>query len=152
MVGATQSVDMINSLRNDYGRVEVTVLSVDLLPNSIDSVVIGDRLYTLLIHMEGRDEAEAHANPIEVDDGNNDVEGSGGQKQRETSDSPNNSTQEKEQGREKFNQDKYPDRGNQPNDLEAQGVIVEELNGPLTCLSKVIFPTSILLLVIVIQI
>jgi hypothetical protein len=92
-------------------------------------VVIGDRLYTLPIHVEGRDEAEAHANPMEVDDGNNDAEGSGGQKQHETSDSPNNSMQEKEQGREKFTQDKYPDRGNQPNDLEAQGVIVEELNG-----------------------
>jgi hypothetical protein len=65
-------------------------------------VAIGDRLYTLLIHVEGHDEAKAHANPMEVDDGNNDAEGSGGQKQHETSDSPNNSTQEKEQGREKF--------------------------------------------------
>jgi hypothetical protein len=73
MLAATQSVDMIRSLRNDYERAEVAVLSVDLLPNSIDSVVIGDRLYTLPIHVEGRDEAEAHANPMEVDYGNNDA-------------------------------------------------------------------------------
>jgi hypothetical protein len=46
MLGATQSVDMIRPLRNDYIRVEVAVLNVDILPNSIDSIVIGDRLLT----------------------------------------------------------------------------------------------------------
>jgi hypothetical protein len=129
MLGATQSVDMISSLRNDYGQVEVVVLSVDLLPNSIDSVIIGDRLYTLPIHVEGRDEVDIHAHHMEVDDGNNGVEGSGEQEQRETRDSPNNSTQEKEQGRENSTQDKHPDRDNQPSDLEVQGVIAEELCG-----------------------
>jgi hypothetical protein len=36
MLGATQLVNLISSLRNDYGRVEVVILNVDLLPNSID--------------------------------------------------------------------------------------------------------------------
>jgi hypothetical protein len=43
-------------------------------------VVIGDRLYTLLIHVEGRDEVDVHANSMVVDDGNNDAESNGGQK------------------------------------------------------------------------
>jgi hypothetical protein len=128
MLGAIQSVDMISSLRNDYGRVEVDVLSV-LLPNNIDSVVIDDRLYTLPIYVEGRDEVEIHVNHMEVDNGNNDAEGNGGQEQHEIRDSPNNSMQEKEQGREKSTQDKHPNRDNQPSDLEVQGVIAEELRG-----------------------
>jgi hypothetical protein len=37
MLGATQSVGMISSLRQECGRVEVAVLNVDLLPNVIDS-------------------------------------------------------------------------------------------------------------------
>jgi hypothetical protein len=53
MLGATQSVDMISSLKRDYGRVEVAVLNVDLLPNSIDTIVIGDRLFSLPIQVEG---------------------------------------------------------------------------------------------------
>jgi hypothetical protein len=36
MLGATQAVDMISSLRTDYGHVEVAVLNVDLLPGSIE--------------------------------------------------------------------------------------------------------------------
>jgi hypothetical protein len=72
MLGATQSVDMTSSLRNDYGRVEVAVLNVDLLPNSIDSVVIGDRLFTLPIQVEGRNDDIAHDFHMEVDHGNND--------------------------------------------------------------------------------
>jgi hypothetical protein len=38
MLGATQSVDMISSLKKDYDHVEVVVLNIDLLPNSIDMV------------------------------------------------------------------------------------------------------------------
>jgi hypothetical protein len=53
VLGATQSVDMVTSLRKNYGRVDVAVLNVDLLPNLIDTVVIGDRLYSLPIQVEG---------------------------------------------------------------------------------------------------
>jgi hypothetical protein len=41
MLGASQSVVMISSLRNDYNCVEVAVLNVDLLPSSIDSPNLG---------------------------------------------------------------------------------------------------------------
>jgi hypothetical protein len=54
MLGATQAVDMISSLKKDYARVEVAVLSVDLLPNLIDTMVIGDRMFSLPIQVEGR--------------------------------------------------------------------------------------------------
>jgi hypothetical protein len=43
MLGVTQTVDMVTTLRKAYGCVEVAVLNVDLLPNMIDTVVIGDR-------------------------------------------------------------------------------------------------------------
>jgi hypothetical protein len=56
MLGATQSVDMVTSLRKNYGRVEVAMLNVDLLPNMIDTVVIGDRLYSLPIQVGKRGE------------------------------------------------------------------------------------------------
>jgi hypothetical protein len=56
MLGATQSVDMVTSLRKNYGRVEVPILNVDLLPNMIDTVVIGDRLYSLPIQVGKRGE------------------------------------------------------------------------------------------------
>jgi hypothetical protein len=46
MLGATQSVDMITSLRRNYGRVEVAVLNVDLLLNSIDTFVIGETVFS----------------------------------------------------------------------------------------------------------
>jgi hypothetical protein len=59
MLGATQSVDMISSMRNDYGRAEVVVLNVDLLSNIIDTVVIGDRMFSLLIQLEGLDDVVA---------------------------------------------------------------------------------------------
>jgi hypothetical protein len=55
-LGATQAVDMISSLKKDYARVEVAVLSVDLLPNMIDTMVIGDRMFSLPIQVEGRDD------------------------------------------------------------------------------------------------
>jgi hypothetical protein len=45
MLGATQSVGMVTSLRKNYVRVEVAVHNVDLLPNMVDTVVIGDRLF-----------------------------------------------------------------------------------------------------------
>jgi hypothetical protein len=69
MLGATQAVDMISSLRNDFGRVKVPVLDVNLLPNAIDSVVIGDRLFTLPIQVEGRDDPAQDEN-MEVDNNN----------------------------------------------------------------------------------
>jgi hypothetical protein len=50
---------MISSLRNDYGRAEVVVLNVDLLSNIIDTVVIGDRMFSLLIQLEGLDDVAA---------------------------------------------------------------------------------------------
>jgi hypothetical protein len=56
MLRATQSVDMVTSLRKNYGRVEVAMLNVDLLPNMIDTVVIGDRLYSLPIQVWKRGE------------------------------------------------------------------------------------------------
>jgi hypothetical protein len=71
MLGATQSVDMITSLQKDYGRVEVAVLNVDLLPSNIDTVVIGDRLYSLPILVESHENHEANDAHMEVDDGNN---------------------------------------------------------------------------------
>jgi hypothetical protein len=58
MLGATQSVDMISSLKMDYAWVEVAVLNTDLLPDRIDTVVIGDWLYSLPIKVEGRDNDE----------------------------------------------------------------------------------------------
>jgi hypothetical protein len=69
MLGATQSVDMISSLRTDYGRVEVAVLNVDILPDKIDTVVIGDRLYSLPIKVEGRDDEAAVDAQMELEDG-----------------------------------------------------------------------------------
>jgi hypothetical protein len=71
MLGATQSVDMITSLQKDYGRVEVAVLNIDLLPSNIDTVVIGDRLYSVPILVEGHEDLEANDAHMEVDDGNN---------------------------------------------------------------------------------
>jgi hypothetical protein len=69
MLGVTQSVDMITSSKKEYGRVEVAVLNTDLLPNSIDTVVIGDRLFSLPIQAEGLEANEEHNNQMEVDDG-----------------------------------------------------------------------------------
>jgi hypothetical protein len=71
MLDATQSVDMITSLQKDYGRVEVAVLNVDLLPSNIDTVVIEDRLYSLPILVESHEDLEANDAHMEVDDGNN---------------------------------------------------------------------------------
>jgi hypothetical protein len=70
MLGATQSVDMISSLRRNYGRVEVVVLNVDLLPNSMDTVVIGDKLFSLPIQVESPEGHEVHNNQMEIDEGN----------------------------------------------------------------------------------
>jgi hypothetical protein len=70
MLGATQSVDMISSLKQDYGSVEVSVLNVDLLPNSIDTAVIGDRLFTLPIQVEGLEVNNLHGNQMDLDEGN----------------------------------------------------------------------------------
>jgi hypothetical protein len=63
MLGATQSVDMICSLRNDYDLFKVAVLNVEFIPNSIDSVVIRDRLFSLPIQVEGRCNTPCYGNP-----------------------------------------------------------------------------------------
>jgi hypothetical protein len=57
------------SLKKEYGRVEVAVLNTDLLPNSIDTVIIGDRLFSLPIQVEGLEANEEHNNQMEVNDG-----------------------------------------------------------------------------------
>jgi hypothetical protein len=81
MLGATQSVDMISSLRTDYGRVEVAVLNLDILPDKIDTVVIGDRLYSLPIKVEGRDEDAAVVAQMETEDGSSGAgQGAGNEK------------------------------------------------------------------------
>jgi hypothetical protein len=72
MLGAIQSVDMITLSRKNYGRVEVAVLNVDLLSNLIDTVVIGDKLFSLLIQVEGREDHEEAEAQMEVDGGGND--------------------------------------------------------------------------------
>jgi hypothetical protein len=72
MLGATQSVDMVTSLRKNYSRVEVAVLNVDLLPNLIDTSVIGDRLFSLPIQVEGREDNEEGEAQMDVDEGGND--------------------------------------------------------------------------------
>jgi hypothetical protein len=60
-------VDMVTSLKQNYGRVEVVVLNVDLISNMIDMVVIGDRLFSLPIQVEN----EEHEVQMDVDDGSN---------------------------------------------------------------------------------
>jgi hypothetical protein len=55
MLGATQSIDMITSSRKSYGRVEVAVLNVDLLPNMINTMVIGDKANDSAKPSESRD-------------------------------------------------------------------------------------------------
>jgi hypothetical protein len=67
MLGATQNVDMVTSLKQNYGRVEVVVLNVDLIPNMIDTVVIGDRLFSLPIQVEGRVANEDHEVQMDLD-------------------------------------------------------------------------------------
>jgi hypothetical protein len=71
MLGATQSVDMISSLKTDYAWVEVAVLNTNLLPDRIDTVAIGDRLYSLPIKVEGCDNDEGGDAHMELDDGSN---------------------------------------------------------------------------------
>jgi hypothetical protein len=68
-LGATQAVDMISSLKKDYARVEVAVLSVDLLPNMIDTMVIGDRMFSLPIQVEGRDDNAERQELMDLDNG-----------------------------------------------------------------------------------
>jgi hypothetical protein len=69
MLGATLTVDMITSLKQNYGRVEVVVLNVDLIRNMIDTVVIGDSLFSLPIQVEGTVENEEHGVQIDLDEG-----------------------------------------------------------------------------------
>jgi hypothetical protein len=73
MLGVTQTVDMVTSLRQAYGWVEVVVLNVDLLSNMIDTVVIADRLYSLPIQVEGRDDNEEVEAQMDLDDGGNGI-------------------------------------------------------------------------------
>jgi hypothetical protein len=76
MLGATQTIDMVTSLKKNYGRVEVAVLNVDLLPNLIDTVVIGDRLYSLPIQVEGREVNMELGTQMDVDGGADDYQAS----------------------------------------------------------------------------
>jgi hypothetical protein len=69
MLGATQAVDMITSLKQDYAWVEVAVLNVDLLPNMIDMVVIGDIMFSLLIQVEGREDNIEREELMDLDNG-----------------------------------------------------------------------------------
>jgi hypothetical protein len=69
MLGSTQNVDMVTSLKKNYGRVEVAVLNVDLILNMIDTVVIGDRLFSLPIQVEGRVANEDHEVQMDLDNG-----------------------------------------------------------------------------------
>jgi hypothetical protein len=69
MLGATHAVDMITSLKKEYARVEVAVLTVDLLPNMIYTVVIGDRMFSLPIQVEGRDDNFVQEAPMDMDNG-----------------------------------------------------------------------------------
>jgi hypothetical protein len=62
MLGTTQSVDMTTYLKRNYRCVEVVVLNVDLLPNSIDTVVIGDKMFSLPIQVEGVEGNKVHNN------------------------------------------------------------------------------------------
>jgi hypothetical protein len=59
---------MVTSLKQNYGRVEVVVLNPDLIPNMIDTVVIGDMLFSLPIQVEGRVENEEHNLQMNLDD------------------------------------------------------------------------------------
>jgi hypothetical protein len=58
-------------LRYEYGRVEVAVLNIDLLPNVIDTVVMGDRTFTLPIQVERRDDVDPNDIHMKVDEGDN---------------------------------------------------------------------------------
>jgi hypothetical protein len=72
MLGATQTIDMVTSLKKNYGQVEVVVINVDLHPNLIDTVVIGDRLYSLPIQVEGREVNMELGTQMDVEDGADD--------------------------------------------------------------------------------
>jgi hypothetical protein len=96
MLEATQVVDMISSLKREYGRVEVAVLNVDLLPNMIDTVVIGDILYSLPIQVEVLDDNEEHEEKMDMDDGHTGAARGGGEN-NETDPNDKKTPQEKEQ-------------------------------------------------------
>jgi hypothetical protein len=98
MLGVTQSVDMVTSLRKNYSRVEVAVLNVDLLPNLIDTVVIGDRLYSLPIQVEGREDNEEVETQMDVDDeGNDNANANGADKSTEPKEKSDRSNEANDQ-------------------------------------------------------
>jgi hypothetical protein len=68
-------------------------LNVDLLPNGIDTVIIGDRLFFLLIQVEGFKVNDIHATLMDVDDGNSG--GGHNMEGREDGPSTNNASQGK---------------------------------------------------------
>jgi hypothetical protein len=70
-LGSTKTVDMVTSLKQNYNRVEVVVLNVDLIPNMIDTVMTGDWLFSLPIQVKGQVENEEHEVQIDLDDGAN---------------------------------------------------------------------------------
>jgi hypothetical protein len=109
VLGATQSVDMVTSLRRNYSRVEVAVLNVDLLPNMIDTVVIGDRLYSLPIQVEGREESEEAGAQKDLDVGSND-KGTGANESSGTREQGDNERKGNDQG-EGSDQKNYQSNG-----------------------------------------
>jgi hypothetical protein len=85
------SVDMISALRRDYGRVQVTVLNMDLIPNSIDTVVVGDTvlnmdLFTLSIAVEGHEADGADNMHMDVEEGNDGAGKSEGKNEEKSQD------------------------------------------------------------------
>jgi hypothetical protein len=84
---------MVTSSKQIYGRVEVVVLNVDLIPNMIDTVVIGDRLFSLPIQVEGRVKNEEHEVQIDLDEGAGDPANDHGK--------PSNSSDKSPQGTQK---------------------------------------------------
>jgi hypothetical protein len=101
------SVDMISALRRDYGRVQVTVLNMDLIPNSIDTVVVGDTvlnmdLFTLSIAVEGHEADGADNMHMDVEEGNDGAGKSEGKNEEKSQDDG------AEQGKEKKNTNSGP--------------------------------------------
>jgi hypothetical protein len=81
MLGAMQTVDMISSLRNNYGRVDVAVLKVDLILESIVTVVIWDWLFLCLFVWKGTEMLRQMLYiSMEVDEGNSGAGPSEGRK------------------------------------------------------------------------
>jgi hypothetical protein len=85
------------------------VLNIYLIPNMIDTIVIGDKIFSLPIHVEGRVENEELEVHMELDEGDGDVATDHGK--------PNNST------------DKSPHRNQKHDKPEGSGSKKDAPNG-----------------------